>query len=1244
MKILAIRGNNLASLGGDFAVELHAEPLRSAGLFVITGPTGSGKSTLLDALCLALFDCTPRLARTGGAKIGRADDDPDARITANDVRGLLTRGRGEGWAEVEFLGRDARTYRARWTIQRARRRPDGRLQKQSLTLVDAQTDRHVGGSTKTEVLDAIQEKLGLTFEQFRRSALLAQGDFAAFLHATPGHRADLLERVTGTGIYGRLSMAAFAAAKARKDELQVLRETATRLGILAEDARAAVEARVAAADDAHRAARAAVDSARAAVSWHQDRAQLAGNVEAAERDQQTAADAAETAAPRRELLRRIHAAAPLCAPLDAHDRALEQLARARTDELATRVALVDAEDSLARSRDALVAAAGQRAEASAGREAARSGLDEAGRLDALLGREREGETAALGALADAERIEQEAERLARGAASARAAQERRRADAEAWLAAHPHAEALVAGWAHVDPALRELVGAARQLPALDAELAAAAGARDRAAALRDQRTAELDGARVRADSAREVEAAAHRAVPEGARPALASRRQRLDVEHGHVRAALEAAEICAFELRERDTCLASERDLRGQAVGHRAAAATAEADARECRNTLDALDATIRHAEAARSLDAHRADLADGHPCPLCGSADHPWAAGRPDGALDAGQAERLVLRGRVEQSARAASAGDAAATQLIVRADAVAASAARSDARWKQAAEAYASARFACGFLAPLAPDPAAPDAVEAARRLLASRTADLRALDAEETALTALDAAAVAARKTALDAADAHDTSRTAAARADEAARDAVRAHDAHAQSRAALLLRRDDLRATLARTLDSRPGWPEAVDRDPAAGHAALAREVTDARTALGARDAAIGELAAAILAAVQAAAAYEAAMATATTRRAAHAEATARVAELAVRRAALFEGRPVEAVRGALDAAVRDAEIAHDAAAHDVQGADTARASAQATLDERVRVVRTATAADLDAAVALDAALAEAEVSLEIARDLLARPAAWIDAEQRALEQVDAAIATARAIVGERRSRLADHEASDPPAADAPAAAAGLELALADERAATDAASGVRAELAADDASRARGAELRERLAADEAAAAPWLELDHVIGSADGKKFRSFAQSLTLDALLGHANHHLDTLAPRYRLVRVPGEDLDLQVVDRHMGDEVRAVQSLSGGESFLASLALALGLASLSASDTPVDSLFIDEGFGTLDRETLEIALGALDALQATGRQVGMITHVDGLAEHIGVEVRVRKLGAGLSCVIPPVAR
>ena len=110
--------------------------------------------------------------------------------------------------------------------------------------------------------------------------------------------------------------------------------------------------------------------------------------------------------------------------------------------------------------------------------------------------------------------------------------------------------------------------------------------------------------------------------------------------------------------------------------------------------------------------------------------------------------------------------------------------------------------------------------------------------------------------------------------------------------------------------------------------------------------------------------------------------------------------------------------------------------------------------------------------------------------------------------------------------------------------------------------------------------------------------------------------------------------MPRSDLELQVVDGDMGDEVRSVYSLSGGESFLVSLALALGLASLSSHATQVESLFIDEGFGTLDQETLDVAIASLDTLQSLGRKVGVISHVPTLVERIGTQVRASLRAAG----------
>jgi exonuclease SbcC len=167
---------------------------------------------------------------------------------------------------------------------------------------------------------------------------------------------------------------------------------------------------------------------------------------------------------------------------------------------------------------------------------------------------------------------------------------------------------------------------------------------------------------------------------------------------------------------------------------------------------------------------------------------------------------------------------------------------------------------------------------------------------------------------------------------------------------------------------------------------------------------------------------------------------------------------------------------------------------------------------------------------------------------------------------------------------------------------------------------------------------------WNDLRELIGSADGKKFRNFAQGLTFEIMTKHANRQLRKMTDRYLLIRDAFQPLELNVIDNYQAGEIRSTKNLSGGESFLVSLSLALGLSSMASRNVRVDSLFLDEGFGTLDEDTLETALETLAGLRQDGKLIGLISHVSALKERISTQIQVIPGTGGRSTLIGPGCR
>ena len=221
MKILRINICNLNSLVGNHTIDFSTEPLRSAGLYAIVGPTGSGKSTVLDAITLALYGRTER--DTYGAEV-------------------MSHGTGECFAEVIFETGEG-TFLSRWERRRARQRPDGNLQTAQLQLSRLDTREEefkpLPADRLNEVKELTKETIGLDYDQFVRSVMLTQGQFARFLASTTKERADILEKITGTWIYSQISQSAFERHKLARENYDRLRESQRHLLPLSEEERTA---------------------------------------------------------------------------------------------------------------------------------------------------------------------------------------------------------------------------------------------------------------------------------------------------------------------------------------------------------------------------------------------------------------------------------------------------------------------------------------------------------------------------------------------------------------------------------------------------------------------------------------------------------------------------------------------------------------------------------------------------------------------------------------------------------------------------------------------------------------------------------------------------------------------------------------------------------------------------------------------------------------------------------------------
>ncbi len=1210
MKILAIRLKNLASLAGPFELDFTAEPLASAGLFAITGPTGAGKSTLLDALCLALFGAIPRLSNIGQSKVPEVDGD----ISTNDPRTLLRRGTGSGYAEVDFVGIDQRRYRARWETNRARDNAAKKLQASRQTLTDLDSEQILSSHSKREFEQMIEARLGLNFEQFTRAVMLAQSEFSAFLKADDRERSELLEKLTNTAIYSQLGRRAFSKSKEAEKAHEELKAMAGAITPLDDEARAALDQGFDAAQAQLKAQQAELRSLELQQQWLKILQQLQAEQDTAAEQLQQAQAQWHSHDGERVKLAQLEQLAPQRHQFIRHQQLLAQLPplsaqvdqqRARQSELiAQQTGLHDAHEQ---ARAALLSTQQQASDAAPLLRQAFEMQNDFARLQ-----QESTKAAELKAVAEqtctqgqstlqqlqeqqtrvAERLQQTATLLEQSQPLAPLA--------EAWHVYRDRLNNVLQTGARFRQGQAELPQLQQRASSTSEQLA--------------QHRSALE--RLYRESDTEADAVGEQIQILGSLLQDNRKQQRSVEELARHWASQQELQQHAVQLAEKQQHAQQQREqLNREGLQAKNQLQVAE-------QTLSVTRQLLERQRLARSASVEelRQQLQNEQPCPVCGSVEHPWhepqvllqslaqhdenEEGAAQKAVDSlketlaelrttvggliaqqkeflQQQEQLAARQQALQplldahplgqrllDQDAARRDDWLTHQLTQLSHSISQDEQRQQALLDLQKEA---ARLQQQVLA-------AHEASQSATQLL---TDQQRALDADQQRLDEeLNAFA------ALLPAEQLDGLRTDAAttvmKLDQQVTERLQQLE---QQRDELLEQRERQQKIEQEDFQQQTRQQQLQDLQQRCG--VLAEQQATTRQGLAER---LGS----------------------------HASAEQWQQQLS---GAVDQARSAEtdAVQALQEVSSQLIQLAAELQARQEQLQTLQQESSE--LETRIREWRSRHS-ELD-----DQALAGL---LQVEDDEVSQLRRQLQNDEKAVEQASVRL-------GERQQRLQAHQAEQRGEIDATR----LDETLLQLQAALSASeqhcAELRAQQSEDQRRRHANQALAERIGTAYEQWQRWARLNALIGSATGDTFRKIAQAYNLDLLVHHANAQLRQLVRRYRLKR-GGSMLGLLVMDTEMGDELRSVHSLSGGETFLVSLALALGLASMASSTLKIESLFIDEGFGSLDPESLQLAMDALDGLQAQGRKVGVISHVQEMHERIPVQIQVRRQGNGLSTV------
>lgn len=1122
MKILKVRLQNLNSLRGDWTVDFQSPAFLRSNLFAITGATGAGKSTLLDAICLALYHRTPRL--------------PSLSQSSNE---LMSRHCSECLAEVEFAVHGA-VYRAFWSQRRAKGAVDGKLQVAKVELADAQgrilTDK------SSEKLKLTEQLTGLNFERFTRSVLLSQGNFAAFLNADANERADLLEQLTGTDVYGRISMQVFQQCRELKQQQEIVQARLSGLQLLSAEQLATLSSQQAALQQQSSTQQQQLQSLRQALHWRELQAQNDQRLADAQAQQQTALAAQD-------------AAKVGLAKLALHQQ-VQRLQRQYQQLLERREQRQQAETALQHSQQQLQQLspqfAGARALGLADNQAQQQAL--ALQQQQLLAQIHQAEQA----LAAAGDLTAQSAQLGRWQSQLQQLQHQA-------SALQLQQQQLTALQQQAQQYAQDGAARKEQLAATEPVLAAA------------QQQLSVCAAQLQQTDSTALQAQLQRCNQQLAE--LSAVAVRLVQGSNWQRQLAELAALCEQLAPE----LAQKR--------------------RRYKERMDALQDKKLLLEQQRQiaeLSSYRQALQPEQPCPLCGSCQHPAITAYQQVEPDSLQQQVGLLQQEVEQLH---SEGIRLKTQL--------------DAAQQQLQTLNTQLAQLHDVLPP-----------QAQQWLKAG---DLAAIDGEQAKLrdeiSRLTTALTQAQQLQLQWQQQQDQTQHLQQQFQQQQHELMLARQQYSQLQQQSQQLNGQCQQQYQQWRSQLAALAAVLDVNmPAVSSAqASATAPADDEPLLGLLNRTLQTLQASLAAHIEATNQLEAWRVQYQQAEQQQLQLTHTGAQWQQLLQLVLPELPLQA-QPATALTLADCQ----ALAQQIDKLQT-----QAQLQQQLFSDVVSQCAELQQQWLQ--ALAEQGFASEVAY----LQAQLSEAQKQQLEQqqqdIQAALQQARLLAAQaelEQQRLAAQALTTLSVAELGSAIDDAEQQLASQQ---QQLGEYKQQLKQQQDLAAQQAGLYQQLQQQQALLADWQQLNSLIGSADGAKYRRFAQGLTLQQLVLLANRQLLQLHSRYQLARKADSELELVVLDSWQADTARDTRTLSGGESFLVSLALALALSELVSHKTRLESLFLDEGFGTLDPDTLETALAALDQLQSGGKMIGIISHVDALKERIPLQLKVHKqAGSGWS--------